>query len=430
MIRTRMTSCLILTVVAAFLITNHCTIGKVTAQDESKQETENQAQQQSDNQDQGEETQEASREFRNFAEVVQKAGATLQSAKNYSVKVDCDFSATAEPPIKEEVQLQMTADQKHLRLDVRDKSSEKPQFVVCFHDSKLLRYSSNADKYSIDETDDPKTQLQTCQLTHSLLEMGSVSFLLMPNAGDTVVSDVANVTQFHEDDSRQHFELTMIDGRHIEVWFSAGDKPLPVEVRSTVTTTISEDQKMETVRHSKLVWSLDTDLPGDTFNFQPPESAMQVEDLAATIEGRGVEELIGKALPKLGLVDLKQKPVSLQKQETPMLLYFWGTWAAPSVEQIPGILDFAEKIKAKGVRVIAVDVADTPERLAEFIKINNISGEIMLDREGTAAHEMRLSHLPAVVLVDSENQVQAIYQNANTETRPKIVAKLEQLQSK
>ena len=425
MIRNRMTSCLILTLVTAFMVTNHCTIGKVTAQDESKQ-----VQQKSEGQDEGKEDQEASREFRNFAEVVQKAGATLQSAKNYSVIVDCDFSATAEPPIKEEVQLQLTAEQKHLRLDVRDKSSEQPQFVVCFHDSKLLRYSSNADKYSVDETDDPKTQLQTCQLTRSLLEMGSVSFLLMPNAGDTVVSEVSNVTQFHEDDSRQHFELTMIDGRHIEVWFSAGDQPLPVEVRSTVTTTISEDHKMETIRHSKLVWSLDTDLPGDTFAFAPPATAKQVEDLAATIEGRGVEDLIGQSLPKLGLVDLEQKPVSLQKHEKPMLLYFWGTWAAPSVEQIPSILDFAEKIKSKGVRVIAVDVADTPERLAEFIKINNISGEIMLDRQGSAAHEMRLSHLPAVVLVDSENKVQAIYQNANAETRPKIVAKLERLLSK
>ena len=399
------------------------------AQENSREKTQQDAQQESGKQN--EQSQEATREFKNFVEVVKKSSSVLQNAKNYRVKVACDFTATGgEAPIKETIHLVFASDQQRLRLDVMESAGEKSEFVVCYHDSKLVRYSPIVDKYSSVATDDPRNELQTCTLTHAILEMGAVSFLVMPNAGDTIISELAHVRQFHEEDGREHFELTMIDGRHIDVWFNSGDAPLPVEVRNTVTTAIGNDQKMETVRHSKLEWERDVDIPEDTFNFQPPKSATMVEDLTASIAGRGTEDLIGKPLPELGLVDMQQKEISLNKVEQPMLLYFWGTWAAPSVEQIPSILQFADKLKSQGVRVIAVDVADSNERLQAFIKANKIEGEVLQDHDGNAAHELRLSHLPAVVLVDADNKVAAIYQNATAEIRPQIIETLGKMQSK
>ena len=399
------------------------------AQENSQEKSQQDSQQESGKQD--EQSQEASREFKNFVEVVKKSSAVLQGAKNYRVKVACDFTATGgDAPIKETIHLVFASDQQQMRLNVQESVDGKPEFVVCYHDSKLVRYSPIVDKYSSVTTDDPRNELQTCTLTHGILEMGAVSFLVMPNAGDTVISELAHVRQFQEDDGREHFELTMIDGRHIDVWFNSGDAPLPVEVRNTVTTAIGNDLKMETVRHSKLVWERDVDMPEDTFKFQPPESATMVEDLTASIAGRGTEDLIGKPLPELGLVDMEQKATSLDKVKQPMLLYFWGTWAAPSVEQIPSILQFADKLKSQGVRVIAVNVADSNERLQAFIKANKIKGEVLQDHDGNAAHELRLSHLPAVVLVDAENNVKAIYQNATAEIRPQIVDTLGKMQSK
>ncbi|MBL8856463.1 MAG: hypothetical protein JNK57_21045 [Planctomycetaceae bacterium] len=56
---------------------------------------------------------------------------------------------------------------------------------------------------------------------------------------------------------------------------------------------------------------------------------------------------------------------------------------------------------------------------------NKIQATVFLDQEGDAAHSLRLTQLPAVVVVGADQKILAIFQEVTAETRPAILATLE-----
>jgi thiol-disulfide isomerase/thioredoxin len=250
----------------------------------------------------------------------------------------------------------------------------------------------------------------------------------MPHARDAILTQIVQVSDLGSNEGMHHFDVRMSNGHQVQVWFR--DKNgLPEKITSHFRRTSGDQQTEEVVVESKLEWQI-ADRPSNRdINFTIPEGAQQVTNLGETLQGRGVEDLYGKPLPKIDLVGLDGQPVTPPSQKVG-LFYFWATWAAPSLDGIPSIMEFRDSLQAEGVFVLSVNVGEDVERVKQFMELNKLTGSMGLDPNGMAAHEWRITHLPAVVIIGSDGTVHQVIQNVKEDMRQRITAEVKQLLDK
>jgi peroxiredoxin len=174
-------------------------------------------------------------------------------------------------------------------------------------------------------------------------------------------------------------------------------------------------------------WDLKTAVTEGDFAFVPPAEYQLVSNLTETLSGQGSEELINQPLPQFALTNLAGQPVPIEREARPVLLYFWATWAAPTTEDLPGVVEFAKQLESQGVRVVAVNVAETPDTIRAFLEANQVQLDVAVDRTGEVIHDLRVTELPAVVLIDKEHRIRAIHEEVTQDIRPKLVEELKKM---
>ena len=50
----------------------------------------------------------------------------------------------------------------------------------------------------------------------------------------------------------------------------------------------------------------------------------------------------------------------------PLVINFWATWCGPCKEEIPSLIELAEKYKSKRLAVLGVSIDDKPDELKKF----------------------------------------------------------------
>ncbi|MFN5709754.1 MAG: TlpA family protein disulfide reductase, partial [Planctomycetota bacterium] len=158
-----------------------------------------------------------------------------------------------------------------------------------------------------------------------------------------------------------------------------------------------------------------------------PAEYQQVSNLADTLAGQGSEELVGRPLPQFSLVNLAGQPVPIEKENRPVLLYFWATWAAPTTEDLPGVVEFAKQLESQGVRVVAVNVAEEKDVIAAFLEANKVTLDVAIDKTGEVIHDLRITELPAVVLIDKAHNVRAVFEEVTQDIRAKLADELKKI---
>lgn len=362
-------------------------------------------------------------EFTEFVEWLQNAEQFAQKSPTWRLAVDTTLATGEEESTTAELHVTLDWSSPSFRLDVREK--DVPHYLAMYHEGSLLRYSPTAQKFSRYPTLDPLHEMPTCGLTHSYLDQAGVPFLLTANPSSVVLNNLSHVSDLGVDDIGRHFSVTYHDGHRGEWWFMPESPRLPIAIEIEKEIQLAEGREVSWSRTAKLKWDLEPTANKETWTFVLPAAAQQVEDLTASVSGQGTEVLVGQALPKLNLTDLQLQAIPDNQIEQPTLLYFWATWAAPSVEQIPDVLKFAEQLESRGVKIQAINVADSPDRAQQFLTANKIQATVFLDQEGDAAHSLRLTQLPAVVVVGADQKILAIFQEVTAETRPAILATLE-----
>jgi thiol-disulfide isomerase/thioredoxin len=362
-------------------------------------------------------------EFTTFAEWLENAESFAQKTSPWQLDVDTTLSTGIDAVTTAELHLSFVWKSPSFRLAVREK--ETPLFLASYHNSELLRYSPSSQLFSRVATADPVQQMPLCGLAHWYLDQAGVPFLLTPDPSAVVFSDLSHVSDLGTDSTGRHFRVTYHDGHQGEWWFMSEAPRLPIAIRMDKTMTVAEGRDVRWSRYAVLRWDLAPKLTEDSMKFVLPDNAQQVEDLTASVIGQGTETLVGQPLPQLNLTDLQLQPIANDLITQPTLLYFWGTWAAPSVEQIPDILKFAEQLESRGLQIRSINVADTADRVQQFLTANQIRTSVFLDQDGNAAHALRLTQLPAVVLVGADQTVRAVFQAVTAESRPSILAAVE-----
>ncbi len=366
-------------------------------------------------------------EYKSLSELLTETEESLRAAPSLQVEIDTTLESVSDTRTTSQLRLTYLSRGPAFRMEVREEPSDRLQLLVLYRDSELLRWAATANQFSRTATEEPYGELQSCGMSHWYLDLFSANYLVMPEPSEVFFSKITQVVDLGTDSRGRHFRLTCFDGNVADWWFSTKSPRLPIAMKNEKTLALADGRTIRQSQSTEFKWTLDKNLEDVAFEFELPGSAKQVDDLAASVSGRGVEQLIGQPLPQLNLIDLQAQPASVEPNERPMLLYFWATWAAPSVEQLPGVLEFAETLEARGVQIRLINVAETPEQIARFLKELQFNGQVLLDHDGNAAHELRLTNLPAVVVITGDQKIRSIYQKVNAESRPAISAAVEKI---
>jgi len=138
---------------------------------------------------------------------------------------------------------------------------------------------------------------------------------------------------------------------------------------------------------------------------------------AAAVDDRPLEALLAElrlaplagAAPPLALEDLDGRLVSLDDlRGQVVLLYFWATWCPYCERELPSaIAELELKLAAAPLRVLAVDIAESRDKVASFVRRRRLGSRVVLDLDGSVAEAYRVNATPTVVLIGRDGQLVA-----------------------
>ena len=114
----------------------------------------------------------------------------------------------------------------------------------------------------------------------------------------------------------------------------------------------------------------------------------------------------GQAPAPLVLPDLAGRDVDLSSFKGEVVLVnFWATWCEPCREEMPSLQRLQQKLGAKGLRVLAVNVGEGAARIRQFLERTPVSLSIVRDADSDVMKAWRVRMLPASFLVDRRGKL-------------------------
>jgi len=367
-----------------------------------------------------------------FGEMLASSESAARSGQAYRVRVEAEWLSLRNGQIDlsgANQLLLVSGGNGRLRLEARQQQDQPAQYLVVADGQNLTRVHTPSGKFSREVTSDPLAELAGCEITQSILEICGSRTLLTAQMKDWVFQQLTQVADLGDDANLRHFQLGLADGRIADVWFTETTPHLPVKLITREVNSVSQELKQELQITANFDWELNAQVADADFQFAPPAEYQLVSNLADTLAGQGSEELVGKPLPKFTLTNLEGQLVAIESENRPVVLYFWATWAAPTTEDLPGVVEFAKQLESQGVRVVAVNVAEDKDQVAAFLAANKVALDVAIDKSGEVVHDLRITELPAVVVIDQQHQVRGIYEEATKEIRPKLVEELKKIMS-
>ena len=110
--------------------------------------------------------------------------------------------------------------------------------------------------------------------------------------------------------------------------------------------------------------------------------------------------------PDFTLPTLEGRTVTLSALRGQVVfLNFWATWCPPCREEMPSIERLHRELRAQGLVVLAVDVDESPERVAKFVKDFRLGFPVLLDAGSHVFSSYGAPGLPTTILIDRKGRV-------------------------
>ena len=120
--------------------------------------------------------------------------------------------------------------------------------------------------------------------------------------------------------------------------------------------------------------------------------------------------LMGKKAPDVTVFSMQGREVSLGSavQGKKAILFFWATWCPHCRSQLARLKAAQSGLKDAGVALVLVDIAEPKRDVQRFLAQKGFDFEVLLDREGEAAEEYRISGVPSFVFVAADGKVRDV----------------------
>jgi thiol-disulfide isomerase/thioredoxin len=131
--------------------------------------------------------------------------------------------------------------------------------------------------------------------------------------------------------------------------------------------------------------------------------------LAAWIDLASASTLVkwtgGKA-PALKLADAEGRARSLSDwRGKTVVVNFWATWCEPCREEMPSLERLRAKLSAKPFDIVAVNVGESPERVARFTREVPVTFPILDDRDSAAAKRWKVRGYPTSYVIGPDGRI-------------------------
>ena len=134
----------------------------------------------------------------------------------------------------------------------------------------------------------------------------------------------------------------------------------------------------------------------------PPPSAVASDSTSQAVVGTAV----GDTAPDFQLARQDGSPVSPKDlRGQPAVLIFWTAWCPTCKEEAPHINELAARYEPRGVRVVGINIQDSPARLAGGVKDFGIKYPVVSDADASVARRYKVVGTPTVVFLDQQGVV-------------------------
>jgi cytochrome c biogenesis protein CcmG, thiol:disulfide interchange protein DsbE len=136
---------------------------------------------------------------------------------------------------------------------------------------------------------------------------------------------------------------------------------------------------------------------------------------------------IGAAAPTFTVQDSDRK-VSLDEfRGKVVVLNFWATWCPPCIEEMPSLVQMQQKMKGKGVEVVAVSVDADQGAYQSFLKAHNIDLLTVRDPDQKSNNLYGTFKFPETYIIDRQGVLRRKFIGAIDWGTPEIVDYLAKL---
>lgn len=110
------------------------------------------------------------------------------------------------------------------------------------------------------------------------------------------------------------------------------------------------------------------------------------------------------------LTDLSGQPVTLASlRGRPVWLVFWATWCPPCQTETPDIQRTWEQYKSQGLAVVAVDVQEPRDAVADYVRTYSLTYPVALDTTASVMKTYAVFGLPTHYFIDRDGVVRDRY---------------------
>ena len=349
-----------------------------------------------------------------FEAVIGQALQFLGKAESYVLTVDSQWRSTGDDSGQSgRSHYRLSARGKQHRIEVRSDRAGPPQLVAVNDGQHVTTLLASQKLYSKHAVDSPQAGLESNQLLAQSLAGSAIDILLQPNVAGYVQAQATDLAYHGQQElggkPSHHFSLVWA-GAKVELWLAAVGDPLLLQFVRTASVPISDEACYEMIHTARFQWQLNADLPADTFAVALPPGVRRVTDIYDALSGDDPQASIGQPLPKIELTRLDggSLEVAVPEGKRGLVLIFWASWCAPSVEEMPAVSQFVKAGQAQGVEFYSVNVGEPPSDVRRFIAKSPLASSVVLDPKGRASSALRVTELPAAVVIGADGTVRTI----------------------
>ena len=143
--------------------------------------------------------------------------------------------------------------------------------------------------------------------------------------------------------------------------------------------------------------------------------------------------LVGQPAPDMSLPFVKDGKLIRKNfkvsdyQGKVLVLDFWASWCGPCTQAMPMIDRLADEFADRNVEVVAVNMQESPAKIARALERMKVSPTVALDRDGVAAQRYQVSGIPQTVVIDREGKVARVFIGAGPKFEEQLRGILEEV---
>lgn len=114
---------------------------------------------------------------------------------------------------------------------------------------------------------------------------------------------------------------------------------------------------------------------------------------------------VGEKAPDFQLKTIDGQTVKLSDfRGQGVLLNFWASWCGPCKAEMP-FIEEANQMHIKGVKILAVNIRETPLVVQKFFEQKNLNFTALLDRKGEITDRYNIVKIPSSYLINKDGVV-------------------------